>query len=540
MGAVERHRRGRAGWSGPRLRGGAAGRNADRDLDAVCALFETAARAEERTGGRGALNFLEELEAQDIAADTLTGARRAPRRRAADDRAPLQGPGVAARRGRRRAGGPLARPAPPRLAAGGRPDRPGRPRRAADARARCSPRSAGCSTSPPPAPATGWSSPRSRPRPTTATSRPASCAELGVRAARDVTRPPAPPAGGRRAGRRAAGHHRRPRRARRRCARPRPAGSPGSPRSTDDDGHAAGPVGAPGPLVGPVRADRSRGPAARPRTSPSRCPAARWTSSPTPARCSGSSAARCKADAPATAAQGFGNVVHVLADEVASGRTPADLDVLMERLDSVWDALAFDAPWKSQQEKEQARAALERFLRWHVMERGRDHRSPPSTASTSTLEAGGVRRCGSAAPWTGSSRTPTGRAYVVDFKTGKQTPHRRGRRRPPAARRLPAGRPRGRGRRGLRRAPPRAGGAELVQLRQGAAKKDGGDALPKVQAAGAAGRGELGRATCSPTAAGRVLDERFTPTHRAALRALRLPGRSAASAQPEGRAASCE
>lgn len=53
------------------LRGGAAGRNADRDLDAVCALFDAAARAEERTGGRGALNFLEELDAQDIAADTL-------------------------------------------------------------------------------------------------------------------------------------------------------------------------------------------------------------------------------------------------------------------------------------------------------------------------------------------------------------------------------------------------------------------------------------------------------------------------------------
>ncbi|WP_316247102.1 3'-5' exonuclease, partial [Streptomyces sp. WAC05950] len=53
-------------------RGGAAGRNADRDLDAVCALFDTAARAEERTGGSGALNFLEQLEAEDIAADTLT------------------------------------------------------------------------------------------------------------------------------------------------------------------------------------------------------------------------------------------------------------------------------------------------------------------------------------------------------------------------------------------------------------------------------------------------------------------------------------
>ncbi|EST28972.1 3'-5' exonuclease, partial [Streptomyces niveus] len=55
------------------LRGGAAGRNADRDLDAVCALFDAAARAEERTGGRGALNFLEEIDAQDIAADTLGG-----------------------------------------------------------------------------------------------------------------------------------------------------------------------------------------------------------------------------------------------------------------------------------------------------------------------------------------------------------------------------------------------------------------------------------------------------------------------------------
>ncbi|MEV7714801.1 ATP-dependent helicase, partial [Streptomyces sp. NPDC088270] len=59
------------------LRGGAGGRNADRDLDAVCALFDTAARAEERTGGRGALNFLEEVDAQDIAADTLS--RRAGR-----------------------------------------------------------------------------------------------------------------------------------------------------------------------------------------------------------------------------------------------------------------------------------------------------------------------------------------------------------------------------------------------------------------------------------------------------------------------------
>lgn len=128
-----------------------------------------------------------------------------------------------------------------------------------------------------------------------------------------------------------------------------------------------------------------------------------------------------KADAPATTAQGFGNVVHVLADEVASGHTPADLAVLMERLDSVWNALAFDAPWKSAQEKANARVALERFLKWHVMDRA--GRTPVASEHDFdvTLEAGEyeVRIRGQ------MDRVETdadGRAYVVDFKTGKQAP----------------------------------------------------------------------------------------------------------------------
>lgn len=128
-----------------------------------------------------------------------------------------------------------------------------------------------------------------------------------------------------------------------------------------------------------------------------------------------------KADAPATAAQGFGNVVHVLADEVASGRTPADLDVLMERLDSVWNALAFDAPWKSAQEKENARVALERFLKWHVMDR--TGRTPVASEHDFdvTLESGDyqVRIRGQMDRVEADGE---GRAYVVDFKTGKQAP----------------------------------------------------------------------------------------------------------------------
>ncbi len=52
-------------------KGGAAARAGHRDLDAICALFDVAARAEEKQEHTGALVFLEEVEAQQIPADTL-------------------------------------------------------------------------------------------------------------------------------------------------------------------------------------------------------------------------------------------------------------------------------------------------------------------------------------------------------------------------------------------------------------------------------------------------------------------------------------
>lgn len=52
-------------------RGGSAARSAHRDLDAVCALFESAAREEERANHTSASVFLDELAAQQIPADTL-------------------------------------------------------------------------------------------------------------------------------------------------------------------------------------------------------------------------------------------------------------------------------------------------------------------------------------------------------------------------------------------------------------------------------------------------------------------------------------
>ena len=69
--------------------GGDAGRRANRDLDAVCALFEVAGRSEEVAGLRGVTAFLAEIEGQQIPADTLREARPAAM---ACECSPLTGP----------------------------------------------------------------------------------------------------------------------------------------------------------------------------------------------------------------------------------------------------------------------------------------------------------------------------------------------------------------------------------------------------------------------------------------------------------------
>ncbi|WP_041540726.1 ATP-dependent helicase [Catenulispora acidiphila] len=129
-----------------------------------------------------------------------------------------------------------------------------------------------------------------------------------------------------------------------------------------------------------------------------------------------------------TVALGFGNVVHVLADEVAKGDTPARLDVLMERLDRVWDRLSFEAQWQSPQQKEEARAALERFLAWHVTDRGRllhsseqefDVRLNVGAGDSEDGEGFDLRIRGS---FDRVETDEAGLVYVVDFKTGKNVP----------------------------------------------------------------------------------------------------------------------
>ncbi|WNI19772.1 ATP-dependent helicase [Actinacidiphila sp. ITFR-21] len=509
------------------VRGGPAGRNADRDLDAVVALFETAARAEERTGGRGALNLIEELSAFDIAADTRTGAvvRPGAVRLTTAHRAKGQEWRLVVVAGvqegvwpdLRRRGSLLEADrigtdglAPP-LTQGALLAEERRLFYVAATRARerllvtAVKAAADDGDQPSRFLAELGVQPQDiahRPR------RPLAVAALVAELRATTVDPESSPALREAAARRLA-----------RLA------------ALTDDGHALVPAAHPDRWWGLYEPTRSEVPL-RDREQPVALSGSALDQLANTCSLQWFLGREVKAEPPATTAQGFGNVVHVLADEVASGRTPADLDVLMTRLDSVWDALAFDAPWKSLQEKDNARAALERFLRWHVMERGRTAVGTEHDFDV-TLGAGGarVRIRGS------MDRVETdagGQAYVVDFKTGRARPTAAEVARHPqlAVYQLAVREGAVDSLFGGERPP--AGGAELVQLRLGAAKRDGGDALPVVQRQ-APLEGPDGRwaEELLAKAAGRVLDERFTPA--AGQHCAHCAFRASCTARPEGR-----
>ena len=160
----------RAGSSRTASAAAAAGRVADRALDAVLALFDAAARYVDRLPHASVLGFVDDVEAQEVPGRHAGPAHARGRRGAGDDGARQQGAGVVAGRRRRRAGGRVARPAAARLAARRRRPRRRRAVPRGGGRARppgptgapsCSPRSAGCSTSRSRGPASGSSSRRS-------------------------------------------------------------------------------------------------------------------------------------------------------------------------------------------------------------------------------------------------------------------------------------------------------------------------------------------------------------------------------------------
>ena len=233
----------------------------------------------------------------------------------------------------------------------------------------------------------------------------------------------------------------------------------------------------------------------------------------------------------ASTAMGFGGVVHALADEVATGRTPADLDVLVARLDTVWHQLAYDAPWQSAQQHEQAREALRRFLAWHTGARGRELVATEVGFAVELEVPGGTVLLRGFMDRVELDRD--GRVHVVDLKTGKAAVTRREAQEHTqlATYQLAAregalddtGLP-GPGR-------PEVGGAELVMLRTD--DGPGPAAGPKVHGQGPLEGEPTWVEVLLDTAVRRVLGESFPPTPHE--RCGRCAFRTCCPARPEGR-----
>ena len=130
----------------------------------------------------------------------------------------------------------------------------------------------------------------------------------------------------------------------------------------------------------------------------------------------------------ATQAQGFGNVVHALADRIGrgevelEGRSPDEVvDDLMAQVDTVWGQIPFRTPWSGESERREVRAALLRFLARHRSPQGRE-----VIATEQRLQAEVTLPDGQRVLLHGYADRveldASGRVVVVDLKTGKSTP----------------------------------------------------------------------------------------------------------------------
>jgi superfamily I DNA/RNA helicase/RecB family exonuclease len=122
-----------------------------------------------------------------------------------------------------------------------------------------------------------------------------------------------------------------------------------------------------------------------------------------------------------TQAQGFGSVVHELADRISRGdlaADPAAIDDLMAGVDAVWAQIPFRTPWSSARERDEVRRALERFIAWHNRSDARHVLATEQSFETAVELPGGERLLlhGYADRL---ELDADGQVVVVDLKTGK-------------------------------------------------------------------------------------------------------------------------
>jgi len=139
---------------------------------------------------------------------------------------------------------------------------------------------------------------------------------------------------------------------------------------------------------------------------------------------------RVRADRARGSAASFGSVVHVLIQHAtATGVPPGEL---AGELDTVWEQIAFDAVWLAGTERVEAEAALQRFANWQAERAGTTVvgvEMPFRTTVTLPRRSSGGRServATTEIEITGTidrlERDALGRYLVVDFKTGRSMP----------------------------------------------------------------------------------------------------------------------
>ncbi len=112
---------------------------------------------------------------------------------------------------------------------------------------------------------------------------------------------------------------------------------------------------------------------------------------------------------------GFGSILHAVVAGVIDGEVEPDTAAMVAVLDEVWDELPFEAGWQSDQDRQRAVEALDRFLAWRAQSiTGRTETERPFTFQLGSPD-GGVEMRGSIDLVVTDS---TGGGHVVDFKTG--------------------------------------------------------------------------------------------------------------------------
>ncbi len=116
----------------------------------------------------------------------------------------------------------------------------------------------------------------------------------------------------------------------------------------------------------------------------------------------------------------LGELLHALAQRVAVGEVEPAVDALMEHVDAVWDRLDFRTPWSKLREHERVRAAIGRFLQWHLANPRELIGTEAPFSTVVELESGErVQLSGYADRL---ELDADGNVVVVDLKTGRTKP----------------------------------------------------------------------------------------------------------------------